>query len=186
MTENKVTLTEIEQVRAEAERLFTTEQVNASYDSMAVAIASRLRDSNPLLLSVLIGGIMPTAAIMARLDFPLQVDYLHATRYREKTHGGALEWLKPPTDIQGRSILVIDDILDEGHTLREIVSACHDAGAAEVLTAVLVDKQVRRDSGLAQADFTGLTIPNRYVFGCGMDYKGYMRNLPEIYAVKGM
>ncbi len=81
---------------------------------------------------------------------------------------------------------MIDDILDEGHTLREIVTACTEAGAAEILTAVLVDKQVRRDSGLAQADFTGLTIPDRYVFGCGMDYRGYMRNLPEIYAVKGM
>ncbi len=103
MTENKVTLAEIEQVRAEAERLFTAEQVNAAYDSMAIAIANRLRDRNPLLLSILIGGIMPTAAIMTRLDFPLQVDYLHATRYREKTRGGALQWLKPPVDIHQHS-----------------------------------------------------------------------------------
>lgn len=186
MNETRVTLAEIEQVRATADLLYAAADITAAYDTMAAEISLQLRDRNPLLLSVLIGGIMPTAALMARLDFPLQVDYLHATRYREKIHGGALKWLRQPCDIEDRSVLIIDDILDQGHTLQAIVTACRNAGAKEVLTAVLVDKRVARAEGLPRADFTGLSIPDRYVFGCGMDYKGYLRNLPQIYAVKGL
>lgn len=186
MTDNAVTTQEIETVRAEADCLFTAEQIDEILDTMAAAISSRLAGQNPLILSVLIGGIMPTAELLKRLDFPLQVDYVHANRYREKTSGGTLHWLREPGDLRGRSVLVIDDILDEGHTLKAIADSCREAGAAEVLTAVLADKQVARDNGLKHADFTGVSIPNRYVFGCGMDYKGYLRNLHGIYAVKGM
>lgn len=186
MTEKPVLLAEINQVRSEADCLYTQVEVEAAYDRMAAAITTQLSEHNPLLLCVVIGGMIPTAALMARLDFPMQLDYVHATRYREKTRGGELKWLKSPSDLSGRSVLIIDDILDEGHTLREIVSACHKAGATEVLTAVLIDKQVDRSDGLQRADFTGISIPNRYVFGCGMDYKGYLRNLPGIYAVKGI
>lgn len=184
--ESGVSLVEIERVRAEADCLYDHAEVEAAYDAMAAAISHRLRGHNPLLLSVLVGGIMPTAALMARLDFPLQVDYLHASRYRERTRGGELEWLKAPGQLRDRSVLVVDDILDEGHTLQAIRQRCLEAGAGEVLTAVLVDKQVSRDTGLKSADFTGLRITDRYVFGCGMDYKGYLRNLPAIYAVKGL
>ena len=177
---------EIETVRAEADCLYSQDQVDAATDAMAAAIHERLAGTNPLILSVLIGGIIPTAALLTRLDFPMQVDYVHASRYREKTRGGDLYWLKEPPELRGRRVLLIDDILDEGHTLKAIAATCREAGAAEVLTAVLVDKQVQRDDGLPHADFTGVSVPNRYVFGCGMDYKGYLRNLPGIYAVKGM
>jgi len=180
------TIQEIETVRAQADCLYTREQVEQAVDEMAVAVSQRLAGSNPVILSVLIGGIIPTAALLTRLDFPLQVDYVHASRYREKTTGGRMHWLRQPPDLAGRSVLLVDDILDEGHTLKSIASACREAGADEVLTAVLVDKQVQRNDGLKQADFAGVTVPNRYVFGCGMDYKGYLRNLPGIYAVKGM
>ena len=186
MSENQVTIEEIQTVRKEADCLFTGEQIEKVVDDMAAAITQRLAGNNPIILSVLIGGIMPTAAILTRLDFPLQVDYVHASRYREKTTGSTLRWLREPGDLTGRNVLLIDDILDEGHTLKAIAGACTDAGAAAVFTAVLVDKQVRRDEGLRQADFTGVTVPNRYVFGCGMDYKGYLRNVAGIYAVKGM
>lgn len=186
MTDKPVSIEEIETVRAEADCLYSDTQLAKALDIMAAAISKRLSDQNPLVLSVLIGGIMPTAELLKRLDFPLQVDYVHASRYREKTSGGTLHWLRAPGELSGRSVLLVDDILDEGHTLRAIADACHNAGAAEVLTAVLVDKQVDRQQGLSHADFTGVSIPNRYVFGCGMDYKGYLRNLPGIYAVKGM
>lgn len=185
MSEKPALLAEIHRIYSEAERLYSQNEVEAAYDRMAVAITTRLSEHNPLLLSVVIGGMIPTAALMSRLDFPLQLDYVHATRYGEHTRGGELKWLKAPSDLSGRSVLIIDDILDEGHTLREIITACHEAGATEVLTAVLIDKQVERSDGLQQADFTGLSIPDRYVFGCGMDYKGYLRNLSGIYAVKG-
>lgn len=186
VSDRPVNIEEIETVRTQADCLYTQEQVERAVDHMAAEISQRLAGHNPLVLSVLIGGIIPTASLLTRLDFPLQVDYVHASRYRGNTSGGKLHWLREPGDLSGRSVLLIDDILDEGHTLKAIAATCHGAGASEVLTAVLVDKQVNRDDGLKQADFTGVTVPNRYVFGCGMDYKGYLRNLPGIYAVKGM
>ena len=186
MPDSPISMEEIKTVREQADCLYTGEEVARAVDDMAVAVSKRLADHNPIILSVLIGGIMPTASLLKRLDFPLQVDYVHASRYREKTKGGTLHWLRQPGDLTDRSVLLVDDILDEGHTLKAIAGACSQAGASEVLTAVLVDKQVRRNSGLRQADFTGVTVPDRYVFGCGMDYKGYLRNLPGIYAVKGM
>lgn len=186
MTDETVSIQEIESVRAQADCLYTRDQVESAVDDMAIAISKQLAGRNPIILSVLIGGIMPTASLLTRLDFPLQVDYVHASRYREQTRGGRLHWLREPPALHGRQVLLIDDILDEGHTLKAIAESCQEAGAAKVFTAVLVDKQVNRDDGLKQADFTGVMVPNRYVFGCGMDYKGYLRNLPGIYAVKGM
>lgn len=174
---------EIERVRAGADCLYTPAQVETAVQDMAAAISERLARRNPLILSVMIGGLIPTAWLLSRLDFPLQVDYIHATRYRNTTSGGELNWLKAPPALGGRHVLIIDDILDRGHTLQAIVNACNSTGANEVLTAVLVDKQVERFDSLQRADFTGVTVPDRYVFGCGMDYKGYLRNVPGIYAV---
>lgn len=178
-------ITEIERVRSESDCLYTGAEIEAAVKNMAAGIHGHLADHNPLVLSVLIGGLIPTAWLLAHFDFPLQLDYVHATRYRNRTRGGELHWLRaPPADIRGRHVLIVDDILDQGHTLAAIVQACHAAGAAEVITAVLVDKRVKRDEGLPKADFSGVTVPNRYVFGCGMDYKGYLRNLAGIYAVR--
>ena len=81
------------------------------------------------------------------------------------------------------SVLIVDDILDEGLTLDAIVGYCRQQGAKEVHSAVLVEKNHARRANHISATFTGLQVDDRYVFGCGMDYKGYMRNLPEIYAI---
>ena len=122
---------------------------------------------------------------MSRLEFPVELDYVHATRYRGDVRGRTLEWLAhPSSDFKGRSVLIVDDILDEGITLAAIVAHCRELGAREICCAVLVDKQLGRPRALARADFTGLTVEDRYVFGCGMDYRGYFRNLPAIYALK--
>ena len=118
----------------------------------------------------------------------VQAEYLHATRYRQETTGGILEWkLQPEADMKGRTVLIVDDILDEGTTLCAIADYCLAHGASEVLTAVLVDKEHDRKArpGL-KADFTGLYVEDRFLFGYGMDYKGYWRNAPGIYAVKGL
>jgi hypoxanthine phosphoribosyltransferase len=122
------------------------------------------------------------------LPFPLQVDYLHATRYRMKTSGAELDWRVPPeTSLKDRTLLLIDDILDEGKTLAEIIGHCQKEGAATIYTAVLInklhDRKVAKD---LKADFCGLDAEDRFLFGYGMDYKGYWRNAPGIYAVKGL
>ena len=173
---------------AEADCLATPAQVTTALDAMAAAITTLLAERNPICYCVMNGGLIVAGRLLSRLHFPLEVAYLHATRYGHALEGKTLlDWrVRPTQDLAGRSVLVIDDILDEGHTLEAIVAHCRDEGAAEVLTAVLVDKQHERKArpGL-KPDFHGLDIPDRFLFGCGMDYKGYWRNAPGIYALKG-
>jgi hypoxanthine phosphoribosyltransferase len=174
---------EIRDVYARADLIYSKAEINAAYDNMAAAISERLRDSNPVVIAVMVGGMIPAGQLLPRLDFPLQMDYLHATRYRGATHGGELQWLvRPSSSLRDKVVLLIDDILDEGVTLAEICKACREEGAREVYIAVLLDKRAKRKNGL-QADFVGYEIADRYVFGCGMDYKGYLRNVPGIYAI---
>jgi hypoxanthine phosphoribosyltransferase len=117
----------------------------------------------------------------------VEIDYIHVSRYQGATRGSNLQWIKLPSlSLEGRTVLIIDDILDEGLTLQAIVEHCFEKGAREVRTAVLVEKQLSSRPGLARADFTGLLVPNRYVFGYGMDYQGQLRNVPGIYAVHGL
>lgn len=169
-----------------AERLYDDQDVTIAYDRMAAAISRDLAETDLVVLCVMIGGLVPTGELIRRLRFPLELDYLHATRYRGETSGGDLVWkVSPGVDLTGRTVLVIDDILDEGHTLAAILKAL-DAQEPEALhTAVLLEKcHERRVPGL-KASYVGLEVPDRYVFGCGMDYKGYLRQWPGIYAVAG-
>ncbi len=173
-----------EAVLQRAECLYRAEEVEAALDRMARQIGAALADKNPLVLCVMTGAVVVTGQLLTRLDFPLQLDYLHATRYRGTTSGGEIRWLaRPASAMQGRVVLVVDDILDEGHTLAAILEYCRRQGASEVHLAALVEKDHRRKAPGIAADFVGLQVQDRYVFGFGMDYKGYLRNLPAIYAV---
>ena len=175
------------QVEAEAELIHSAAAVTAALDRMAAEITDVLGDHNPLMLAVMVGGVVPFSELALRLGFPLEMDYLHATRYRDGVRGGELEWrARPAKPLTGRHVLVVDDILDEGVTLAGILGHCRAQGAASVRAAVLVDKRHDRRAGPDRADFTGLEVPDRYVFGYGMDYKGYLRNARGIYAVKGL
>ncbi len=176
----------MEEVFATADCLYPQEAVESALDQLASAIGARLADRDPLVLCVLTGGIPTVGHLLTRLVFPLHLDYLHATRYRNQTAGGALTWVaRPKTPLVDRVVLVVDDILDEGITLHAILEECRKAGAAEVLSAVLVRKDRPRAVDVCP-DFVGLEIPDRYVFGYGLDYHGYWRNAPGIYAVRGL
>lgn len=157
--------------------------VDAALDRVAAAICADLSDATPLVLPVMGGAIVFAGRLLPRLAFPLEFDYLHVTRYRHEITGGKIEWkVLPGKSVAGRTVLVLDDILDEGETLAAIRDKLMELGAARVLTAVLTDK----DNGLAKpirADYVGLTVPNRFVFGCGMDAYGWWRNLPTIQAL---
>lgn len=171
------------QVYERADRLYSEAQVEAALDRLAADITGVLADQDPILLCVMQGGLVPAGKLLPRLAFPLQLDYVHATRYEGATQGGELRWVaRPRRDLHGRSVLLIDDILDEGHTLAAIHEACRTLGAARVQSAVLVEKRHDRKAAY-RADFIGLEVEDRYVFGYGMDYKGYLRNAPGIYAV---
>jgi hypoxanthine phosphoribosyltransferase len=182
-----MTLTDatIRQIRDEAVMLHSPEAVAAALDRMAGEITAALDGTLPIVLCVLNGGIIPAGHLLTRLVFPLETDYLHATRYRGKTTGELeIAWLcKPHLSLQGRTVLLVDDILDEGHTLKAISRFCRVSGAARVYTAVLVEKHHDRRVAGMTADFIGLGVEDRYVFGCGMDYKGYLRNLSGIFTL---
>lgn len=175
----------IQQVLASATCIYSREQVEAALDQMAQQMQQKLADTNPILLCVVLGGIVPLGNLLPRLDFPLEIDYVHATRYNGDISGGELTWkAEPSCDLRGRTVVIVDDILDGGVTLASICDYCKQHGAAHVQTAVLVDKLVaRQPAGVKSADYTGLTVGDDYVFGYGMDYHEYLRNAPGIYKV---
>lgn len=179
---------EIDQVMAEADCLHDDSEVAAALDRMANEITARLGEAMPLVYVVMNGGVIAAGQLLPRLRFPLEMSYLHATRYGDKTQGGRLNWkVKPVDQIRGRTVLIVDDILDEGNTLAAVIEYCEREGAAAVLTAVVVNKvHDRKARGDLRADFVGLNVEDRFLFGCGMDYKGYWRNTLGIYAVKGL
>ena len=172
-------------VLRKADKLVSAEQVEEALDCLAADITAAFRDRDPLMLVVMHGALIPAARLFARLDFPYQIGYLHVTRYRGGTQGGELHWVAGPSaPVTGRAVLVVDDILDEGTTLAAIVKELRKNGAEEVRTAVLVNKVHERKQPGLEVDFVGLELEDRYVFGCGMDYKEYLRNLPAIYALR--
>ncbi|HIF51483.1 MAG TPA: hypoxanthine-guanine phosphoribosyltransferase [Thiotrichaceae bacterium] len=185
MTEQQNLLEESQLALENADLLHGADAVERAITEMSAAITNELEHSNPLILPIMIGGLVLAGRLLPQLNFPLQIDYIHATRYRGETSGSELNWLKKPEkSLKDKTILLVDDILDEGITLAAIIEYCHESGAEKVLTAVLVEKIIEKDKPIKNADFTGLTVPNRYVFGYGMDYHEYHRNSAGIYALK--
>lgn len=182
------TTEDMQKVFDEADCLFSESQIETAIQTMATQITHDLQEKNPLAFCIMNGGLVLSGALLPKLPFPLQLDYFHATRYRMETSGTTLDWrVKPETNIKDRHVLLIDDILDEGKTLAELIKYCEENGAASVSSAVLVDKQHdRKTSEGFSADYCGLKAEDRFLFGYGMDYKGYWRNAPGIYAVKGL
>jgi len=181
-----VNLEHVKEVKKKSKCLHSARAVSKAFDKMAEEITQVLGEKNPLVISLMNGGLIASGQLLLRLDFVLQVDFIHASRYREQTAGGTrLNWLvKPHQLLKDRHVLLVDDILDEGMTLYEVVQFCKREGAAQVYTAVLADKKhARRKPAGFKADFTGLEVEDQYVFGCGMDYRGYLRNVNGIYAV---
>ncbi|NOQ35316.1 MAG: hypoxanthine-guanine phosphoribosyltransferase [Methylococcaceae bacterium] len=175
---------EIKQVEATADLLYSEAEVETAIEKMAENINLLLADRNPIILCVMNGGIVVAGKLMTRLNFPLTIDGINASRYRNKTSGGEIKWiLKPASSLKDRTILIVDDILDEGITLAALYDYCREQGADSIYSAVLIDKKLNRKKPVI-ADFIGLETEDRYLFGYGMDYKGYLRNAAGIYACK--
>jgi hypoxanthine phosphoribosyltransferase len=162
----------------------SAEEVQGAVQRLAAEIERALGKRYPLVLAVMGGAVVFAGQILPRLRFPLDFDYVHASRYGAATRGAGIEWrVRPPELVKGRAILVLDDILDHGETMHAIRNGLLDLGAQSVHSAVLVEKNLKIVKPIS-ADFVGLRIPDRFVFGCGMDAKGFWRNLPEIRAMK--
>lgn len=168
----------------EAEMIRSADEVQAAVRRVAREINTRLADLHPLVLSVMGGAVVFTGQLLPLLDFPLDFDYLHVSRYGNEKQGGELHWkVAPRENVRGRAVLVVDDILDEGETLHAIRQRVMALGASRFFSAVFADKENGKAKPI-RADFTGMELPNRFVFGYGMDIHGAWRNLPAIYAVK--
>lgn len=168
---------------ARSEQLLAPEVVGQAVVRIAGEITAVLGDERPILLAVMRGAVVFAGQLLPLLRFPLDFDYLDATRYGSATRGGELDWrVDVPAGVKDRTVLVVDDILDEGHTLAAIRHRLLDAGARRVLIAVFADKQLPKVKPIT-ADFVGTPVPDRYVFGFGMDVRGLWRNLPAVYAL---
>lgn len=167
-----------------ADLVHSEDQLRAAVQRVAQEITAVLAERVPLVLSVMGGAVVFTGQLLPLLHFPLEFDYVHVTRYRGSMQGGNIQWkVEPRPLLAGRVVLVVDDILDEGHTMAAIRDRILQEGAAAFYSAVLADKDIGRDKPV-RADFVGVTVPDRYVFGFGMDVESAWRNLPAIYAVK--
>jgi len=168
-----------------ADQLFDRQQLDAIVGSMGRAIATSLHGETPIFLTIMNGGLIFGATLALAIPADLEFDYVHATRYHGGTRGSELLWIKQPRlAMRGRVVLLADDILDEGYTLRAIRDFCIDQGARRVLIAVLCRKLHDRAAPGVAADWVGVEVPDRYVFGYGMDFHEQGRNLPGIYALK--
>jgi hypoxanthine phosphoribosyltransferase len=167
-----------------SDQIASAEEVQAAVRRVASEIEQRLALAYPMVLAVMGGAVVFAGQLLPLLRFPLDYDYIHASRYGSATRGADVDWkVSPPGLVRGRAVLVLDDILDHGETMSAIKKRLLELGAKDFYCAVLVEKKLTMKKPI-KADFIGLTIPDRFVFGCGMDAKGYWRNLPEIRALK--
>jgi hypoxanthine phosphoribosyltransferase len=168
----------------DSELIASAEEVQSAVQRLANEIGGALGERYPLVLAVMGGAVVFAGQILPLLRFPLDFDYVHASRYGPATRGADVAWrVRPPDLVKGRTVLVLDDILDHGETMNAIREGLIELGAQSVYAAVLVEKNLKI-SKPTTADFIGLRIPDRFVFGCGMDARGLWRNLPEIRAMR--
>lgn len=179
------TLPPLREALDRSDRLFDREQLQGEIVRMGREIDAALGGERTVMLTVMHGALVFAAELALAVRTDLQFDYVHATRYRGETEGGDLHWLRrPEVPLEGRSVLLVDDILDEGHTLYAVRDACRQQGARRVWVATLCRKQHDRPVAGIEPDFNGVTVPDAYVYGFGMDYYEQGRNLPGIYALK--
>jgi hypoxanthine phosphoribosyltransferase len=188
MQEQDFHYTRARELLARAEELVSADTVQAAVSNVAAVLNQRFdTDATgefPLVLGVMGGAVVFTGHLLPQLSFPLEFDYIHVTRYGDQDRGGEVVWkVIPRQNVAGRTIIVVDDILDEGETLAHVKQRLLDMGAAEVILAVFADKELGRAKPV-QADIVGLTIPNKFVVGFGMDAHGYWRNLPGLWVIK--
>jgi hypoxanthine phosphoribosyltransferase len=177
-------MSDVLEARRRARRICSAREISNALQRMAEAIRADLARTNPVVLAVMHGGVYAAVELSRRIGFAHEFDYVHVTRYAGGTKGGKVEWRMPPSErLAGRTVLVVDDVLDRGHTLRALSVELRRIGVAMQRTAVLVVKRVAGARSRPKIDYAGLEVEDVYVFGCGMDYRGYWRGLRALYAL---
>ena len=164
--------------------VFDNAEINRALEKLADRLNQQLAGETPVVLCVMQGGLIFSGHLIPKLQCMLEIDYIHATRYGNTTTGGELSWKSyPDTSLAGRTVLILDDILDEGHTLQSILHYCESQGASKIISAVLIQKKHDRCVDCELTDNIALHVEDKYVFGFGMDYDGKYRQLDSIYAL---
>ena len=177
-------LQEAVRIREQADLLVSLDEINQTLDRLAKELEQDIGNETPIFVCVMKGGLFVTSELMKRIQKPIELDYVHVDRYRNEISGSNIHWHKEPDiSLNDRVVVLLDDIFDEGITLQELIAYFKAKGASRVISAVLLRKKLASKSINLAPDFIGMDIVDRYVFGCGMDYKGYWRNLHSIYAV---
>lgn len=180
-------LKQTQELTTKSSCLHSKEEVEAAIDRIAEDMNERLADKVPVFICVMNGAVIFMGQLITKLNFPLQINYIHATRYQGEIEGRELHWLAEPTiSVKDRAVVIVEDILDSGLTLAAVRDFCQKQGASDIFTATLIDKKRPRDAGgVERCDFTGLEVEDKFLYGYGLDYKDYLRNVDGIYAVEG-
>lgn len=169
-----------------ARLLVPAARVARAWTRLAAGLQPLVDATGCVFIGVMVGGMVPLVEIARRLSGDFVLDYCQLSRYRDARTGGELRWIsRPQQPLQGRLVVLVDDIFDEGHTLAELRRHCLEAGATRVVAAVLVRKRHDRPVAGPLPEFVGLEVGDEFVFGCGMDHQGRWRHLPGIYALAG-
>lgn len=176
---------DLENVLRHSECLITAAEINSAYDRLAAQLNLHYAGLNPIVMVVMNGGLIPAGQLLTKLTFFHRMEYLHATRYRNNQATNELNWkMRPNAELKDEHVLLIDDIFDEGITLKAVVDELSEQQPKTLKTCVLLNKQHDRKVPNFEIDFSGCNVADRYIYGCGMDYHGYLRHLPGIYALK--
>ena len=175
---------ELEQVLSKSECLISAAEINSIYDRLAAQLNLHYANLNPIVLVVMNGGLIPAGQLLSRFSFFHRMDYLHASRYQDNIGGAELLWkMRPSSNLHNEHVLLIDDIFDEGITLKTVCEELIKEQPKTLKTCTLINKIHEHKVENFQVDFVGREVPDRYIYGCGMDYHGYLRHLPGIYAL---
>ena len=182
---SKKILDEVKRIQSLSTLIYSKNDIDIAINSIAKKMNLELYNQNPLFLCVMSGALIFTGNLLTKIEFYSEIDYIHVSRYRGEINAKDLHWFaEPSTSLKGRNIIILDDILDSGLTLTGIINYCAMKGAKSIYTAVLIDKNCNREvGGLKSADYFGLKSENKFLIGYGLDFKGYLRNLPDIYEV---
>ncbi|WP_373841999.1 hypoxanthine phosphoribosyltransferase [Limosilactobacillus sp.] len=165
--------------------LFTKEDIEKATDRLAKQLTADYRDKRPLVVSVLTGAVLFTVDMLEKMDIMAQLDFIDVSTYFGGTQStGNLKLIHDlNSDVRGRDVLIMEDIVDSGHTLKFLIDLLKKRGAKSIKTASMMDKPEGRKYDV-KVDYYGVQVPNEFLVGYGLDYKGFYRNLPYIGILK--
>lgn len=167
------------------EILFPEDQIQKRLAELGAQIAADYQGDHLVLMALLKGGVVFISDLMRKIPLKLDIDFIQPSSYGDSTSSSGVVDIKmfPKMDFAGKRLLVLDDILDTGRTLKRVKDILLEKGATDIRTCVLLDKKARRKVEI-EADYVGFMVDDFFVVGYGLDYADHYRNLPYIGVLK--